>query len=460
MISHESFKQTNEATTEQAADDDKAETELTPVEDEEHLVENTTTRMLDPLPYGEDTTKHAADNDKTDTDTTPVEHEEHIETTIITRELDPPPLWKTIIALDLDLYAKAYKLVNGRSDLRDRYILCLGDLHIVFAELRAIGTFIDSSGIDDAWMAAGWFDSECLLRQVKECSNMKRALAAHEATLIATNIMILQEAVIWFKENNWYNEELIQAIEKARDAIKNKDLHSGRFKESWEQLKKYMKDIQLDEKIAEFVNLNKSNRLLQYLVKYAQMVTRLFTFIESTRSRDWLLHLDAIEDLIADFASMNRIKYRLYAAVYAADMRHLENDDKETWKYFMEGNFCCQKNDIPFTAIGRDHCGEQENKVLKGRGGVSGQSTNPNSTNRYFMTAPVLAQIYADMEKQGGASHSTQKLHHQLGKAYTKRQNKWVVSLLQTFKKHQVSLSSTDDETFKNVITVLRCNLL
>ena len=106
----------------------------------------------------------------------------------------------------------------------------------------------------------------------------------------------------------------------------------------------------------------------------------------------------------------------------------------------MEGNFCCQKNAIPFTAIGRDHCGEQENKVLKGRGGVSGQLTNPNNTNRYFMTAPVLAQIYADMEKQGGTSDSTQKLHHQLGKAYTKRQNNWVVSLLKTFKCFLVSL--------------------
>ena len=382
-----------------------------------------------------------------------LDEQEYFSANVPTRTLEPPPLWKTIIVLDLDLYAKAYKLVNSRNDLRNRYVLCLGELHIVFTEIRAIGTFINSSGIDDAWMAAEWFDSESLLRQVRECSNMKRALAAHEATLVAVNILILQEAMRWFTDNNWCNEEMINAISKARDVIKNNDWFSGNFKESWDQFKRYLIDIELQEKIDEFVTLNKSNRLLQFLVKYSQMVIRLFTFIEATRSRNWELHLDALEDMMADFASMDRINYRRYSATYIADMRHLRDNDTETWNYFKEGNFCCQKNKIPFTAIGRDHCGEQENKVLKGRGGVSGQSSNSNSTNRYFMTAPVLAQIYSDMEKQGGASNVNRKIHYQLGKAHTKRQNKWIASLLRTFDKHKVSLAGTEDEPFKNIIT-------
>ena len=79
------------------------------------------------------------------------------------------------IVLDLDLYAKAYTLVHSRRDLRDRYVLCLGALHTVFAAIRAIGTSINCSGIDDAWMAAEWFDSECLLRQVKKCKKYEES---------------------------------------------------------------------------------------------------------------------------------------------------------------------------------------------------------------------------------------------------------------------------------------------
>ena len=103
--------------------------------------------------------------------------------------------------------------------------------------------------------------------------------------------------------------------------------------------------------------------MLQFLIKYCNMVTRLLTFIEATRSRNWLLHLDSVDDMIADFASMDRIKYRRLAAVYVADMRYLEISDQETWNYCLDGDFCCQKDSIPYTAIGRDHCGEQENKV-------------------------------------------------------------------------------------------------
>ena len=78
---------------------------------------------------------------------------------------------KVVASLDLDLYEKVY-LVNSNEKLRNRYILCL---HAVFAHLRAIGHFIDGSGIDDAWVAAGWYDCwyDSLLRQVLECSNIK-----------------------------------------------------------------------------------------------------------------------------------------------------------------------------------------------------------------------------------------------------------------------------------------------
>ena len=94
--------------------------------------------------------------------------------------------------LDVDLHT-SYKLVNFRSDLRNRYVLCLGKRHVVFANQRYIGTFIDSSGLDDALMNAKWFDSKLLLRQVKDSSNIKGVIVAHEATLIAVNMLILQE---------------------------------------------------------------------------------------------------------------------------------------------------------------------------------------------------------------------------------------------------------------------------
>ena len=70
------------------------------------------------------------------------------------------------------------KLVQSREDMRGNYVLRLGELPVVFA----IGNFIDSSGINEAWSQNGVFGT-VVIRQVISCSNMKRDLIAHLITL-------------------------------------------------------------------------------------------------------------------------------------------------------------------------------------------------------------------------------------------------------------------------------------
>ena len=88
------------------------------------------------------------------------------------------------------------------------------------------------------------------------------------------------------------------------------------------------------------------------------MVTKLFTFIEITRSIKWKLHPDVLEDMIPNFSRMDRINYLQLSAL--SDMRHLEKNDRDTWSYFMEGKFFCQKHDIPYEDIGQDYCKKQD----------------------------------------------------------------------------------------------------
>ena len=99
---------------------------------------------------------------------------------------------KVVISLDLDLVEKIYPKVHSDLEMRKRYILCLGELHAVFAHIRAIGTYITSSGLDSAWISANWFDNECLVRQVTECKNMKRAISTLEATFITIGTLLLK----------------------------------------------------------------------------------------------------------------------------------------------------------------------------------------------------------------------------------------------------------------------------
>ena len=60
---------------------------------------------------------------------------------------------KTVISLDMGLYQPAKKLQMARNDL-NHIILSPGELHVVMAQLRTIGSFIENSGIDLCWSEA------------------------------------------------------------------------------------------------------------------------------------------------------------------------------------------------------------------------------------------------------------------------------------------------------------------
>ena len=129
---------------------------------------------------------------------------------------------------------------------------------------------------------------------------------------------------------------------------------------------------------------------------FVHLVKRLFNFIEAVRSNDWDLYLSSFESMIKDFSSFDRIKYRRWPAVYLADMHHLKEsedvEDRKVWQAFKNGDFNCQKSNISGTAIGRDHCREQENKKIKKRGGIKGITMNENSIIIIIIHLLILLQ--------------------------------------------------------------------
>lgn len=61
---------------------------------------------------------------------------------------------KTVITLDMALYEKARRLELIHPEYKDKYIFRVGEFHTVLCALRAIGSSIENSGIDYAWIAA------------------------------------------------------------------------------------------------------------------------------------------------------------------------------------------------------------------------------------------------------------------------------------------------------------------
>ena len=174
--------------------------------------------------------------------------------------------------------------------------------------------------------------------------------------------------------------DILNLIKKSHISIAS----DGReeFRIAWNNFLVEIESLELDAKLHFVLEKKKTNKLLQFLMGLVRMIDSFFSFIEASRTRDCLKHLSAAEALIQDFCSMNRIKYRRMWTVYIADMRSLDTSSPEVWEAFMDGDFSVQMSEIP--AIGRDNTGEQQNKVIKNRGGITGITCNENSRTRHF----------------------------------------------------------------------------
>ena len=62
------------------------------------------------------------------------------------------PGMKTIVTLDMQLHIKAVQIVDTRPELKDKFILRIGELHELFAQCRCIGKLIEDSGLDSLFV--------------------------------------------------------------------------------------------------------------------------------------------------------------------------------------------------------------------------------------------------------------------------------------------------------------------
>ena len=118
----------------------------------------------------------------------------------------------------------------------------------------------------------------------------------------------------------------------------------------------------------------------------------------------------------------------------------------------MRRDFSCQKSDIPGTAIGRDHAGERENKIIKSRVGITGITRNENSRTRHILASPILSSMSKEIMEIGGTNISKASLsRHQLSPSYNKRQNENISALVNVL--HAYVSSNSETVQLQNIIT-------
>ena len=243
---------------------------------------------------------------------------------------------KTIISLDLDLYERALRLRNSSPDFLDKYVLSLGELHILFAHIRATGRFIENTGIDDAWLQLDLIGPNTI-RQGLTCSHVKRSVIVHEVTLLS--IFERYVASLLKKFSNVFlnaDDSIVSIVTELSQTITEED--SGQVQEIHRKLVEKLHNVEFGETINDFEKEHRNNSQFHMLRIYMNTIQRMLMFIHASSSKNWLLHLHATENLIPDIRSLARIKYCRLLAVYIAEMYALESSDPcilELYMYYM-----------------------------------------------------------------------------------------------------------------------------
>ena len=334
---------------------------------------------------------------------------------------------KTVITLDLGLYKPAKQLQMHRDDLGD-VILRTGELHMVMAQLRTIGAYIEGSGIDQAWIEAGLYSS-VTVKQILDGKHVKRGMEAH---LITLQCLFGLYTEAFCDEYPTVTEQCTNQAQHFNEACSTKD--PQQVKESHRSLINCLAQHAIMEKLTNFREKSNAKPLFQMVQQYMDMVIHMLQFTKATRTGDWILHLESADTFTKFFFAHDKQNYARLIPLYLADMNQIQIKDPEVWNEFMEGNWVVNKNgSVSFCAIGADHALEQVNRTMKVTGGLVGITQNHNARSKFFLVSPELAKLTSEAEDMAGLTNEASKHHHELTQAFLNRQEKCIETLSTTF---------------------------
>ncbi|MES9884489.1 MAG: hypothetical protein ABW185_26895, partial [Sedimenticola sp.] len=106
----------------------------------------------------------------------------------------------TVITFDEALYCKAMQLLWLKHEETKDVVLRLGSFHLVLNYMRAIGQYLEASGIKEIWEESGVY-SETTADNILRGKNYNRCFRAHRVTLEAVWRLVWPQFEEWCKRN-------------------------------------------------------------------------------------------------------------------------------------------------------------------------------------------------------------------------------------------------------------------
>ena len=184
---------------------------------------------------------------------------------------------KTVISLDLGLYLPAKRLQMARCELKN-ILLRPGELHVVMAMLRTIGSYIDSSGIDMCWIESELYGPSTV-KQIIDGKHVKRGKRAHMITLQALFSLYLEAVLEGSPDVRCALEELSTKVGDACKEGTKENIQTAHHSST-----NAIQSSEVVKKTSDFDAANATNPLFTVFRQYMRMVMEMFAFIQPVHS--------------------------------------------------------------------------------------------------------------------------------------------------------------------------------
>lgn len=312
-----------------------------------------------------------------------------------------------VVAFDQPLYAIAKKIQWCWPDTfgDKEFIIMFGGLHIELTALKALGKWLDGSGWIAAITQAGIASSGTADSFLK-ASHITKTRHAHQVTVASLNIL-MNKAYIQYCEDT--------SVPMAFDMWKT--------------------------------NMEKKSPTFKFWSLTIKFQVKVLMYVRSIRERNFDMYRSALTNLVPLFFSLDHPNYSRWISVHINDMYLLDKNHPDVAKKFREGKFTINKTGKDFSSIAIDHAHKQNNKLVKGDGGIIGLTENSSQLLRWMVAGPEIAGLVNDFQADMNAIHdinqeATSRKHHE---ELPSVQNTFKEQVCQVIEEHGNMFSETSE---------------
>ena len=257
-----------------------------------------------------------------------------------------------VLACDQPIYAQAKFIQWKWPDLFKDFVVMFGGMHIEKAFWNCVGDILESSGWGTMLIQARIAESGTA-DAFLSVSHICRTRQVHQITALAL-ATLQHQSYLTYVDNS-------TDLSPSFEVWKNSMLQYPTFR-IW-------------------------NMILEIELS-------VLACVRSFRLGNFDLYITSLQDLMYLFFALDHQNYSRWLSVHINDILSFDSNSLSLCK----ANWTLRKTNKRFSNLPLDQIHEQQNAIIKGKGGVVGLTQNPSALKRWMISGPELAQIIDDNE--------------------------------------------------------------